>query len=255
MFAALASFIYKRSWWTLAASTLFLAASIAMVLRGGRLTGGSFGDGEAERTQRLVEEVLGHSNDTTFVVVFHSDALDPREAPFRAAIKAALDPIAGDPDVLSIMTPDDAPLVLAPEMVSAGAKSALAMVSMRGDFKEALSRYPAVRAKLRSAELSATCTGKIPFMDDFDRVLEHDVVRAEIISLPLALLVLLLVFRTAVAAALPVGVGALAVVGGIAVVLGLSHVMDIAEYTINVCSLIGLGVAIDYSLFTVSRYR
>jgi RND superfamily putative drug exporter len=255
MFAALASFIYKRSWWTLAASTLFLAASIAMVLHGGRLTGGSFGDGEAERTQRLVEEVLGHSNDTTFVVVFHSDALDPREPPFRAAIKAALDPLAGDPAVLSIMTPDDAPLVLAPSMANADAKSVLAMVSMKGDFKEALSRYPAVRARLRSAELSVTCTGKIPFMDDFDRVLEHDVVRAEIISLPLALLVLLLVFRTVVAAALPVGVGALAVVGAVAVVLGLSHVMDIAEYTINVCSLIGLGVAIDYSLFTVSRYR
>jgi RND superfamily putative drug exporter len=92
-------------------------------------------------------------------------------------------------------------------------------------------------------------------MDNLDRVLEHDLIRAELVSLPLALLVLLLVFRTVVAAALPVGVGALAVVGGIAVVLGLSHAMDMAEYTINVCSLIGLGVAIDYSLFTVSRYR
>ena len=77
------------------------------------------------------------------------------------------------------------------------------MVSLRGDFKEALSRYPAVRARLRSADLAVTCTGKVPFMDDFDRVLEHDLVRAELVSLPLALLVLLLVFRTVVAAALP----------------------------------------------------
>ncbi len=129
------------------------------------------------------------------------------------------------------------------------------MVSLKGDFKEALGRYPAVRARLQSPSLTVTCTGKVPFMDDFDRVLEHDVIRAELLSLPLALLVLVLVFRTVVAAALPVGVGALSVVGGVAVVLGLSHVADIAEYTINVCSLIGLGVAIDYSLFTVSRYR
>ena len=255
MFTALATFIYRRRWWTLAASTIFLVAAIGMVLRGGRLTGGSFGDGEAERTQQLVEQVLGHSTDTAFVVVFHSDTLDPREPPFRAAMKAALAPLAGDADVLSIVTPDDAPGPLAIGMVNAGAKSALALVSMKGDFKQALSRYPAVRAQLRGAGLTVTCTGKIPFMDDFDRVLEHDVVRAELISLPLALLVLLLVFRTVVAAALPVGVGALAVVGGVAVVLGLSHVMDIAEYTINVCSLIGLGVAIDYSLFTLSRYR
>jgi RND superfamily putative drug exporter len=255
MFAALALFIHRRRWWTLAASMLFLAASIAMILRGGKLTGGTFGDREAEKTQRLVEQVLGHSNDTTFVAIFHNDTLDPHRQPFQAAMKAALAPLASDADVLSVMTPDDAPFVLAPEMVNGKARSAIAMVSLKGSFKEALSRYPAVRARLRSAELAITCTGKVPFMDDFDRVLEHDVVRAELVSLPLALLVLLLVFRTVVAAALPVGVGALAVVGGVAVVLGLSHVTDIAEYTINVCSLVGLGVAIDYSLFTVSRYR
>ena len=255
MFAALAGFIYRRRWGTLAASCLFLAASIAMVVRGGKLTGGSFGDSEAEKTERLVEQVLGHSTTTTFVAIFHSDAEDPRNEPFQTAMKAALAPLASHPGVLSVMTPDDAPPALAPDMVNGKAKSAIAMVSLKGDFKDALSRYAAVRAHLRSAELAITCTGYVPFMDDLDRVLEHDLIRAELVSLPLALLVLLLVFRTAVAAALPVGVGALAVVGGIAVVLGLSHAMDMAEYTINVCSLIGLGVAIDYSLFTVSRYR
>jgi putative drug exporter of the RND superfamily len=255
MFSALATFIYERRWWTLAASTLFLAASIAMVFRGGKLTGASFGHSEGEKTERLVEQVLGHSIDTTIIAVFHSDTLDPRNEPFQVAMKAALAPLANDPDVLSVMTPDDAPPALAPDMVNGKARSAIAMVSLKGDFQEALFRYPAVRARLRSAELAITCTGKVPFLDDFDRVLEHDLVRGELVSLPLALLVLLVVFRTVVAAALPVGVGALAVVGGVAVVLGLSHVTDIAAYTINVCSLIGLGVAIDYSLFTVSRYR
>jgi RND superfamily putative drug exporter len=253
MLAALATFIYKRRWWTLTASTIFLAASVAMVLRGGKLTGGSFGDNEAETTQRLVEPVLGHSTATTFVAIFHSDALETWGEPFRAAMKAALAPLTSDPDVLSVMTPDNAPPAL--DLVNGKAKSALALVSLKGDFKEALSHYPAVRAHLHSTQLAITCTGQVPFMDNFDRVLQHDLIRAEIVSLPLALLVLLLVFRTFVAAALPVGVGALAVVGGIAVVLGLSHVMDMAEYTINVCSLIGLGVAIDYSLFTLSRYR
>lgn len=266
MLTTLAGFIYRRRCWTLAASTLFLAASIVLVLRGGRLTGASFGDGEAEQTQRLVEQVLGHPTDTTFVVVFHStrgDArgsaheqnLDPRERPFRVAMNAALAPLASHPDVLSVVTPDDAPFVLAPDMLNGQARSALALVTLKGNFQEALSRYPAVRAQLRSAEFAITCTGKLPFMDDFGRVLAHDVVRGELISLPLVLLVLLFVFRTVVAAALPVGVGALAVVGAIAVVLGLSVVMDIAEYAVNICSLIGLGVAIDYSLFTVSRYR
>ena len=64
-----------------------------------------------------------------------------------------------------------------------------------------------------------------------------------------------MVFRTWVAAALPVGVGAMAVTTGVAGVLLLSHVTMMAQYTINVVTLIGLGVAIDYSLFIVSRFR
>src|SRR5688500_6807223 len=85
--------------------------------------------------------------------------------------------------------------------------------------------------------------------------LEHDLERAELIALPLALLVLLVVFRTLVAAALPVAVGGLAVLGGIGLVFAVSRVTDVAIHSVNVCSLIGLGVSIDYSLFLVSLYR
>src|SRR5262249_47998248 len=90
---------------------------------------------------------------------------------------------------------------------------------------------------------------------DLDRTLQKDLVRAEVVSVPLALGVLLAVFATLVAALLPIGVGGLACAGGVAVVLMLSHRTDMAQYTVNVVTLIGLGVAIDYSLFIVSRYR
>ena len=255
MFAALGLFVHRRRWAILVVSTLALLASVVVVVEGGRLTGGTFGDSEAERTEALVAQVTGHPSDTTFVAVFHSDTLDPRTTPFREALKAALEPLEHDAHVLAVVRPDNAPPALAPGMIDADVKSAVALVSVAGDFKEALALYPGVRERLASPQLTITCTGRLPFMDGLDRVLRHDLAHAEIIALPLALLVLLLVFRTAVAAVLPVAVGALAVVGGIAVVLILSRFVDMAEYTINVCSLIGLGVAIDYSLFMVSRYR
>ncbi len=255
MFVSLGSFIYRNRWQTLAASLLFLALSIAIILRGGRLTGGSYGDNEAERAARIVERIQGHTEKTTFIAIFHSTDEDPRNQPFQDAMRESLARVSADPAVLSVMAPDDAPPSLAPGMVNGKAKSALAFVSLKGDFKEALAEYPEVRARLSSPSLEITTTGEMPFMDNLDKVLEKDLLRAELVSLPLALLVLLLVFRTAVAAALPVGVGALAVMGGIAIVIALSRVVDMAEYTINVCSLIGLGVAIDYSLFILSRYR
>jgi RND superfamily putative drug exporter len=75
------------------------------------------------------------------------------------------------------------------------------------------------------------------------------------VSLPLALLMLLLVFGSVVATGLPLGVGLLAVAGGFAGTLLLARAMDVSVYATNIVTMIGLGVAIDYSLFIVSRFR
>jgi RND superfamily putative drug exporter len=139
--------------------------------------------------------------------------------------------------------------------VSADRRVALAVVTLRDDYFRAMAAYPSLRATVRSDRLDVGFTGHLAYRSDLDRTLEHDVLFAELVSLPLALLVLVAVFRTVAAAAVSVGVGALAVVTGVAAITALSRVMDMAVYAINVASLIGLGVAIDYSLFIVARYR
>jgi RND superfamily putative drug exporter len=254
-FEGLGAWVYRRRWLTLAASTLFLVLSIVTLSQGGQLTGPTIHGIESERAQDVAQEVLGHTMDTTLVVVFHAETMDPRNQDFQTALADTLAPLRKDPRVFGVMTSDDAPPTLALDMVNPKAHSVFALITIRGTFKEALHDYPGVRAELHSSVFTIMCTGRVAYAHDLDALLEHDLIRAELISLPLALLVLLLVFRTTVAAVLPVGVGALAVVGGIAFVLLISRVSDVAQFTVNVCSLIGLGVAIDYSLFTVSRYR
>ncbi len=255
MFERLGAFIYRRRWLTLAACGLFLMLALAMLVHGGQLTGGRIEGIEAERTQAVVEKVLGHTMDTTVVVILRASAMDPRNQDFQAAVKETLEPLRHDPHVLGVMTADDAPPQLALDMQNPKAHSVFVLVTVAGTLKEALQVYPEVRERLRSPTLTIECTGRLSYMNNLDHTLERDLLRAELLSLPLAILVLLLVFRSFVAAVLPVGVGALAVVGGIAFVLFLSRFSDVADFTVNVCSLIGLGVAIDYSLFTVSRYR
>jgi RND superfamily putative drug exporter len=254
-FERLGARVYRHRWLTLLGSTLFLALSIATLVRGGQLTGPIIRGIEAERAQTIVEEVLGHTMDTTVVAVFRAKAMDPRNQDFQTALHDALEPVRSDPRVLGVMTADDAPPSLALDMVNPKARSVFALITLRGSFKDALQAFPGVRARLASSVFTVECTGRLAYATDLDTTLEHDLVRAELLSLPLALVVLLLVFRTSVAAILPVGVGALAVLGGIAFVILMSRAIDVAQFTVNVCSLIGLGVAIDYSLFTVSRYR
>ena len=255
MFTPLAQLIHRRPWAVLIGSVIFLAVALVLLVRGGDLGASRIGGLEADAAQVELDAIAGRPEETTVVVVFRSPELAPTDPAFEQAMSEALAPLRGDPDVTSVVTPNDAPTMLIDRMRSVPTRSAVAFVTLAGDVRRALASYPHVREKLTSSTLSITCTGHVPFQYDLAGVLEHDLIRAELLSLPVALLILLLVFRTAVASVLPVGVGGLSVVGGIAVVTALSRSTEIPQYTINVCSLIGFGVAIDYSLFIVSRYR
>ncbi len=254
---SLGAWIFRHRISVLVVSALVLSLAVASLVRGGPLTGGAIEGLEADRAQTLVDLVSGRRADTTFLAIFRPsrpEAAFERGA-FAGQIDAALERVRHDPRVLSVLSPSGPPSPLTANLWSEKAGAALVFVSMAGNFATALGAYPEVRSELGNGPLTVTCTGKLPFTHDLNVTLEHDLLKAEVVSLPIALLLLLLVFRTLTAAVLPVGVGALSVVCAIAVVLALAHHVDIAQYSINVCSLIGLGVAIDYSLFIVSRYR
>jgi len=85
--------------------------------------------------------------------------------------------------------------------------------------------------------------------------IEHDLVRAETIALPITLLLLLVVFRGVVAAALPLAIGALSVVGTFLVLRLISEITEVSVFALNLTTAMGLGLSIDYSLFVVNRYR
>jgi RND superfamily putative drug exporter len=91
--------------------------------------------------------------------------------------------------------------------------------------------------------------------DDVGHHVESDLRRAEMIAVPITLLLLLFVFDSAVAAALPLVIGGIAIVGTLFVLYVISSLTNVSIYAINLTTALGLGLAIDYSLFIVSRFR
>jgi RND superfamily putative drug exporter len=85
--------------------------------------------------------------------------------------------------------------------------------------------------------------------------IKKDLARAEMIALPITLVLLVLVFGSVVAASLPLGVGLLAIMGTFLVLQLFTMVTQVSVYALNMTTAMGLGLAIDYSLFIVSRYR
>jgi putative drug exporter of the RND superfamily len=90
---------------------------------------------------------------------------------------------------------------------------------------------------------------------DVNAQVETDLARAESIAVPITLVLLVLVFASAVAALLPLAVGGFAIVGTLLLLRLLAELTDVSIYALNLTTALGLGLAIDYSLFIVSRYR
>ena len=98
-------------------------------------------------------------------------------------------------------------------------------------------------------------TGGVAIDVIFDKRIQDDLITAELVSGPLSLIILIIVFGTIIAALLPLGIAFLTVLSAMGITIWLSNVTDVTQYAVNIISLIGIGVSIDYSLFMVNRFR
>lgn len=101
----------------------------------------------------------------------------------------------------------------------------------------------------------AYLTGSAPLDHDFSQITAQGTERAEFFALPIALLVLLVVFGSLVAAAMPILLAIIAIPVALAIVYGIGQHLSISVFVLNITSIIGLGISIDYSLFMIRRFR
>ncbi|MDO9015781.1 MAG: MMPL family transporter [Deltaproteobacteria bacterium] len=257
MFAAWGRWVFAHRRAVLAVSAAFLLASLASLLVGGRLTSGRIHGIEADTAAELIDRELPQAGASGLTIVLSHAEWTTDEPRFQEAALRALAPLRRDPSVLRVRSPfdEDVSAVEASTMQSLDTHHAIATVALRHAATVDTRGYPALRRRIVGGPLTVTVTGLGAFRADLDAVLERDLQRAELLSAPLTLVVLLAVFGSVVAALLPAGIGALAVAAGVAAVMLLSWRMEVAQYAINIVSLVGLGVAIDYSLFMVNRFR
>jgi RND superfamily putative drug exporter len=230
-------------------------ASAAAVAAGGRLTGQFQPQGQALRASQLVQRELPPPGRSSFQLLFGSDTLHVQDPAFRAAVLVALEPLTHDARVTRVETPYASGDAASGSMVSTDQRSALVIVYLRDDFKTASAYYPQIRAEVRRGPLRVSATGDLAVSRDLDLALDRDLGRAELTSFPIALVLLVVVFGSLVASLLPLGVGGMTILGGAAGALLLSRTTDVSDTTTDLVILLGLGLAIDYSLFVVSRFR
>jgi RND superfamily putative drug exporter len=249
-------FLYRHRWLVLAVTTFLFAVSVVGAITGGQPKNASDYDVESVRAAKLESEQLPSAavTGTSFILLFSNRSLPYTDPAFMSGVTSALQRLQRDPRVTSVITPYGHGATSA-MLVSRDGHSIAAEVSVNLDFSAARRDFADFRSEVQSSTLTVATAGDVPLAYDFDHLLAKDLSRSEIISLPLALILLLIVFGTGIAALLCLGVGVFAVLGGLGATLSLAHTADVATYASNVVTLVGLGIAIDYSLFIVSRFR
>ncbi|MGW9457827.1 MMPL family transporter [Streptomyces globisporus] len=144
-----------------------------------------------------------------------------------------------------------------PALRSEGGQEAIIAARIGGDEKtagEALDRLAPAFAGERGP-VTVSLGGPVAVQHEMQTIIQEDLLRAELIALPVTLVLLVMVFGSAVAAMLPLAVGIVAILGTNAVLRGLTEFTDVSVFAMNLTTALGLGLAIDYALFIVRRFR
>ncbi|MCK8431537.1 MMPL family transporter [Streptomyces sp. D2-8] len=145
----------------------------------------------------------------------------------------------------------------APALRAEDGHEALIAARITGDEKTAGETLERLAPHYRGTHgpVEVTIGGPVAVRHEMQTVIQEDLTRAELIALPVTLVLLVMVFGSAVAALLPLGIGIVAILGTNAILRGLTELTDVSVFAINLTTALGLGLAIDYALFIVRRFR
>ncbi|UVS82689.1 efflux RND transporter permease subunit [Actinokineospora sp. UTMC 2448] len=255
MFARWGALVHRRRW-------VVLVAVLVVTVTGGlwglgvfdKLTQGGYEDPGSQSAQvsRIMQDALGQ-RPADVVVVYTAPAGRTVDDPDMAArVTQALNGLPPERVAQRV----DYWSTQAPTLISGDRTLALATITLTGeDYDSRQANYQAIADQLTVEGIETRVGGQAPTEQAMTDRSNADLVIAEAISLPVTLVLLLFIFGSAVAAALPVLVGGLSIFGALGVLRALSLGLEVNNFAVNVATLLGLGMAIDYGLFIVGRFR
>ena len=191
---------------------------------------------------------------SSLIVLFRSTAAQDATSPeYQAAIAATLAPLKSNPDVAGTIgyaeTGDR-------RFISSDGSATYVVVRLNATDEQSVDLVDGIRSTIVAPNGYTTqLTGYGPLTKDAADQSEVDLQRAELVSLPFAALILLFVFATVVAAGMPLVVAVLSILSTLGLIFFVSQIFEMSIYVLNIATMLGLALSIDYSLFIVSRFR
>jgi trehalose monomycolate/heme transporter len=219
----------------------------------GSLADGGFDDPETESARQFEAErdaFTSHAADVA--AIYTSDTMAVDDPEFEAAVDDVVNGLPAEA-VERVSTYYETG---SPALVSADGDATMVVITLAGESQDDKStNYDEVEPTLEAAGLTTYVGGQWAVFGDVNETVSKDIARAESIAMPIVFLLCLVIFGSVVSALMPALVGTIAVFGAFAVVRLITMVTEVSVFSLNIITLIGMGLAIDYALFIVSRFR
>ena len=252
MLEKLASLIYHRRWAIVIFWAVLTAVTAPLALQADRfLVPGGFVSESFPSVQaaQIFEQKLDSPTFGVEILFYHPE-LTAYDDGFISGVLSAIEPLKDYQEVTSVDSHLDNP-----QRVSTDGHTVVASVGLSIPLEESVEFTQRALSDLDSGELETIVTGGPPLYRDLSVASSEDLRRGEIIALPLATVALLVVFGTLTAAVMPVAVGGAGTALGLSALFLVSLVDDVSIFSLNIASILGIGLGIDYSLFYTSRFK
>ncbi|MBT4125920.1 MAG: MMPL family transporter [Chloroflexi bacterium] len=252
MLTALGALVVRRKYIVLATWAVVILAALPFFPRADEfLKPGGFSNESfpSVKARQVLQERLELTTLTVDFVFSHPDwsPFDPR---FSGAVDNAVAGLIDYDEISYVVTQLDDP-----QRASSTSNTAHVSAGLKLELEESLDFLEIVTEHVDPGPLDLIITGGPALYRDISLASERDLRRGETVAFPIATLALLLVFGTLVAAILPAAVGGGGVLVGVAIVFFMSQGIDMSVFALNIVSLLGIGIGIDYSLFYTSRFQ
>ncbi|MHB0914724.1 MAG: MMPL family transporter [Thermoleophilia bacterium] len=238
------------AWVALLAASVFFAPRLAGVTIGGGFdTPGS----ESARAADLLQEEFGLGYRRAVQIIYHDPDAVVADPVFAEQVRASVERIESIPGVEGVTTYYSSGIE---SLASPDRTATYAIVSFSGHEDEIKRLVPAILEQAqRDITLEVHVLGGPAFDYDLEETSKKDLWQAEKYALPAIIIILVVVFGSLVAAGLPALLGGASVSLTLALLFFLGHRFDLSIFVLNMVTMVGMGLGVDYSLFIVSRFR
>lgn len=256
MFARWGRFVYRRRRWVAALALVVAAVSLTFASRTSSVlsTGGWYDpSSQSQKVAAQLAADFGQGGSSMVVLFTAPGRTDAASPAFQAQIGQAVAGLKSDPRVASVVGYTQTG---SKAFISTSGNASWVLVNLSVSEDQAISVVDGIRSEIHAPSgMTVALTGSAPLAQAQQNQSEADLSQAESVSLPIALFILLLVFGSLVAAGLPLTVAGLTIPTALGIVYFVAQHTLMSIFVTSVITMLGLALAIDYSLFMVSRFR